>query len=43
MPQTATPQPTVVRASREDDYRIAWVFFEAQAPGQTTANNSTQG
>jgi hypothetical protein len=32
-----------VRASREDDYRIAWAFFEAQAPGRTTANNSTQG
>jgi hypothetical protein len=31
------------RASREDDYRIAWAFFEAQAPVQTTANNSTQG
>jgi hypothetical protein len=32
-----------VRASREDDYRIAWAFFEAQVPGQTTANSSTQG
>jgi hypothetical protein len=31
------------RASREDDYRTAWASFEAQAPGQTTANNSTQG
>jgi hypothetical protein len=30
------------RASREDDYRIAWAFFEAQAPVQTTANNSPQ-
>jgi hypothetical protein len=30
------------RASREDDYRIAWAFFEAQAPGQTTTN-SRQG
>ena len=32
-----------VRASREDDYRIAWVFFEAQAEVQPTANNSRQG
>ena len=31
------------RASREDDYRAAWAFFEAQAAVQTTANNSTQG
>ena len=31
------------RASREDDYRIAWAFFEAQAAVQTTSNNSTQG
>jgi Eco57I restriction-modification methylase/N-6 DNA Methylase len=32
-----------IRASREDDYRTAWPFFEAQASGQTTANKSTQG
>jgi hypothetical protein len=32
-----------VRASREDDYRTAWAFFEDQLVGQTTANNSTQG
>ena len=31
------------RASREDDYRTAWAFFEAQAAVQTTSNNSTQG
>jgi hypothetical protein len=31
------------RASREDDYRTAWAFFEAQTAGQTTANNSLQG
>ena len=31
------------RASREDDYRIAWAFFAAQATGQTTINNSLQG
>ena len=27
------------RARREDDYRIAWVFFEAQAAVQTTSNS----
>jgi hypothetical protein len=32
-----------VRASREDDYRIAWAFFEAQTAVQPTANNSLQG
>jgi hypothetical protein len=31
------------RASREDDYRTAWAFFEAQSAAQTTANNSTKG
>jgi hypothetical protein len=31
------------RASREDDYRTAWAFFEAQAAVQPTANNSMQG
>jgi hypothetical protein len=31
------------RAGREDDYRTAWAFFEAQAPGQTTANSSAEG
>jgi hypothetical protein len=31
------------RASREDDYRIAWAFFEAQTAIQATANNSLQG
>jgi hypothetical protein len=31
------------RASREDDYRIAWAFFEAQAAVQPTANNAMQG
>jgi len=31
------------RASREDDYRIAWAFFEAQATVQTPSNNATQG
>jgi hypothetical protein len=31
------------RASREDDYRTAWAFFEAQAAMQTTPNNSFQG
>jgi hypothetical protein len=31
------------RASREEDYRTAWAFFEAQAAGQTTANNSLLG
>jgi hypothetical protein len=31
-----------VRANREDDYRTAWAFFEAQVPGQTTANTSIQ-
>jgi hypothetical protein len=30
------------RASREDDYRTAWAFFETQATVQTTANNPTQ-
>jgi hypothetical protein len=29
--------------SREDDYRIAWAFFAAQAAGQTSANNTLQG
>jgi hypothetical protein len=32
-----------VRASREEDYRIAWTFFAAQAAVQPTANNSMQG
>jgi hypothetical protein len=31
------------RASREDDCRTAWAFFETQAGVQTTANSSTQG
>jgi hypothetical protein len=31
------------RASREDDYRIAWAFFAAQAAVQTITNNSLQG
>jgi hypothetical protein len=31
------------RASREDDYRIAWAFFEGQPAGQTTSNNAIQG
>jgi hypothetical protein len=31
-----------VRASREDDYRIAWAFFAAQTAVQTTTN-SLQG
>jgi hypothetical protein len=31
-----------VRASREDDYRIAWAFFEAQAAVQPTSQNSAQ-
>jgi hypothetical protein len=31
------------RASREDDYRMAWAFFVAQAEGQPTAHNSTPG
>ena len=31
------------RASREDDYRIAWTFFEAQAAEQPTSHTSTQG
>jgi hypothetical protein len=31
------------RASREEDYRLAWAFFAAQAAAQTSANNSTQG
>jgi hypothetical protein len=31
------------RASRENDYRIAWPFFETQAAEQTTSNTSTQG
>jgi hypothetical protein len=31
------------RASREDDYRITWAFFAAQAMVPTTAHNSTQG
>ena len=31
------------RASREDDYRTAWAFFETQAAVPTTSNNSTQG
>jgi hypothetical protein len=30
-------------ASREDDYRIAWAFFETQAAIQTIANHSLQG
>ena len=30
-------------ASREDDQRIAWAFFETQAAGQTTTNNAAQG
>jgi hypothetical protein len=32
-----------VRASREDDYRIAWACFEAQNPMQPISNNATQG
>jgi hypothetical protein len=35
--------PPCARASREDDYRTAWAFFEVQAAGPTTANNSLQG
>jgi hypothetical protein len=31
------------RASREDDYRLAWAFFEARLAGQTIANHTTQG
>ena len=31
------------RASREDAYHTAWVFFEAQAAVQPTANNAIQG
>ena len=31
------------RASREDDYRLAWTFFATQATVPTTANNTTQG
>jgi hypothetical protein len=31
------------RASREDDYRIAWAFFETQATVQPPSNNATQG
>jgi len=31
------------RASREDDYRTAWAFFETQAAAQATANNPLQG
>jgi hypothetical protein len=31
------------RASHEGDYRIAWVFFAAQATVPTTANNTLQG
>jgi hypothetical protein len=31
------------RASREDDYRTAWAFFETQAAAQMTSNNSFQG
>ena len=31
------------RASREDDYRIAWAFLEAQAAEQPTSYTSTQG
>jgi hypothetical protein len=31
------------RASREDDYRTAWAFFETQPAGQTTFNKATQG
>ena len=31
------------RTSREDDYRTTRAFFAAQAAGQTSANNSTQG
>lgn len=31
------------RASREDDYHMAWTFFAAQATGQTTTNNALQG
>jgi hypothetical protein len=30
------------RASREDDYRTAWAFFEDQAAVQTTSNTSLQ-
>jgi hypothetical protein len=32
-----------VRANREDDYRTAWAFFEAQAMVQTITKNSLQG
>jgi hypothetical protein len=31
------------RASREDDYRIAWAFFEAKAAVQTPSNNVPEG
>jgi hypothetical protein len=31
------------RASREDDYRTAWAFFEAQATEQPTSHITTQG
>jgi hypothetical protein len=31
------------RASREDDYRMAWAFFAVQDAVQPTANNSMQG
>jgi hypothetical protein len=32
-----------VRASREDDYRIAWAFFAAQTAAQRPASNSAPG
>jgi hypothetical protein len=32
-----------VRSSREDDYHIAWAFFETQAAEQPTSHTSTQG
>jgi hypothetical protein len=31
------------RACREDDYCIAWPFFEVQTAEQTTSNTSPQG
>ena len=34
---------TLCPRSREDDYRMAWAYFEEQNVVQTTSNNSTQG
>jgi hypothetical protein len=31
------------RASREDDYRLAWAFFEAQAAVNVPTHHSLQG